>query len=92
MRQAEALSVGFEMIMEAWGFEYPFNNRAVFVPEWEELWMRYLIARYDAFNCVFFWTPMNEYEYSLSLMIPVPFSPVSRMLRGQPVADPLLPA
>ena len=63
MRQAEALGVGFEMIMEAWGFEYPFNNRAVFVPEWEELWMRYLIARYDAFNCVYSWTPMNEYEY-----------------------------
>lgn len=25
--------------------------------------MRYLIARYDAFNCVWFWTPLNEYEY-----------------------------
>ena len=60
---AEALGIGFEMIMEAWGFEFPFNNRAVFVTEWEELWLRYLIARYDAYNSVYFWTLMNEYEF-----------------------------
>jgi hypothetical protein len=60
---AEELGIGLEMIMEAWGFEFPFNSRNIFVPEWEELWLRYLIARYDAFNCVYFWTPMNEYEY-----------------------------
>lgn len=58
-----ALGVGFEMIMEAWGFEAPFNNRAVFVPEWEEVWLRYLVARYDAYASVYFWTLMNEYEY-----------------------------
>ena len=63
VRWAEELGVGFEMVMEAWGFEYPFNDRSVFLPEWEDLWLRYLIARYDAFNCVYFWTPMNEYEY-----------------------------
>jgi hypothetical protein len=63
VRQAERLGLGFEMIMEAWGFEFPFNSRHIFVPEWEELWLRYLIARYDAFNCVYFWTLMNEYEY-----------------------------
>ena len=63
VRKAEKLGLGFEMIMEAWGFEFPFNCRDLFLPEWEELWMRYLIARYDAFNCVYFWTLMNEYEY-----------------------------
>ncbi|MBC7235657.1 MAG: DUF4038 domain-containing protein [Chloroflexi bacterium] len=63
VQKAEALGLGLEMIMEAWGFEYPFNRRDVFVPEWEELWLRYLLARYDAYNCVFFWTLMNEYEY-----------------------------
>jgi hypothetical protein len=63
VRKVEALGLGLEMIMEAWGFEYPFNARHRFTPEWEQLWMRYLIARYDAFNCVWFWTPMNEYEY-----------------------------
>ncbi|KPJ63522.1 MAG: hypothetical protein AMS15_00020 [Planctomycetes bacterium DG_23] len=61
--EAEKLGLGFEMIMEAWGFEFPFNCRHLFLPEWEELWMRYLVARYDAFNCVYFWTLMNEYEY-----------------------------
>jgi hypothetical protein len=25
--------------------------------------MRHLIARYDAYNSVYFWTPLNEYEY-----------------------------
>ena len=61
--QANALGIGLEMIMEAWGNEFPFNNRQVFVPEWEEFWMRYLIARYDAFPNVYIWTLMNEYEY-----------------------------
>lgn len=63
MRLAADLGIGFEMIMEAWGFEYPFNQRNVFVPEYEELWMRYLVARYDAFSSVYMWTLMNEYEY-----------------------------
>jgi len=55
--------IGLEMIMEGWGFEFPFNHRAWFTPEWEALWMRYLIARYDAYNSTYFWTPLNEYEY-----------------------------
>ena len=59
----EKLGLGIEMIMEGWGFEFPFNHRTWFTTEWEELWLRYLIARYDAFNCVWFWTPLNEYEY-----------------------------
>lgn len=63
VRAASELGVGFEMIMEAWGFEYPFNNRGVFVIEWEQLWLRYLIARYDAFDSVYVWTLLNEYEY-----------------------------
>jgi hypothetical protein len=63
VQQAEALGIGLEMIMEAWGFEFPFNSRNIFVTEWEELWMRYLLARYDAYNCLYFWTPMNEYEF-----------------------------
>ena len=55
--------LGLEMIMEGWGFEFPFNHRTWFTAEWEALWMRYLIARYDAYTCVWFWTPLNEYEY-----------------------------
>ena len=60
---AEELGIGFEMIMQGWGFEYPFNQRNSFTPEYEELWIRYLIARYDAFSSVYVWTLMNEYEY-----------------------------
>jgi len=63
IRLTEELGIGFEMIMEAWGFEYPFNQRNIFISEYEELWMKYLIARYDAFNSVHIWTLMNEYEY-----------------------------
>jgi hypothetical protein len=63
VRLGASLGMGFEMIMEAWGFEYPFNQRGVFVPEYEELWIRYLVARYDAFSSVYVWTLMNEYEY-----------------------------
>lgn len=59
----EAQGIGIEMIMEGWGFEFPFNHRSLFTTEWEELWMRYLIARYDAYNCLYIWTPLNEYEY-----------------------------
>lgn len=61
--EAERLGLGLEMIMEAWGFEFPFNSRNLFVPEWEELWLRYLIARYDAYRCTAVWTLMNEYEF-----------------------------
>jgi hypothetical protein len=63
VRQASELGIGIEMIMEGWGFEFPFNSRQIFLPEWEELWLRYLIARYDAFPSTWFWTPLNEYEY-----------------------------
>jgi hypothetical protein len=59
----ERLGVGLEMIMEAWGFEFPFAHRDQFVAEWELLWLRYLLARYDAYASVWFWTLMNEYEY-----------------------------
>ncbi|HYH12481.1 MAG TPA: DUF4038 domain-containing protein [Thermomicrobiales bacterium] len=63
VRLAEELGIGLEMIMEAWGFEFPFNSRQIFTAEWEELWLRYLIARYDAFSSTWVWTPLNEYEY-----------------------------
>ena len=63
VQRAESLGIGLEMIMEGWGNEFPFNSRQWFTPEWEEHWMRYIIARYDAYNAVWFWTPLNEYEY-----------------------------
>ena len=59
----EDRGLGSELIMEGWGFEFPFNQCTWFTTEWEQMWMRYVIARYDACNCVYFWTPLNEYEY-----------------------------
>ena len=35
MRKVEKLGLGVEMIMEGWGFEFPFNHRAWFTAEWE---------------------------------------------------------
>ncbi len=63
MAYAEELGLGIEMIMQGWGFEFPFSARNVFVAEWEELWTRYLIARYDAYGATWFWQLHNEYEY-----------------------------
>lgn len=63
MRQIERLGLWVELIMEGWGFEFPYNDRGRFLPEWEELWLRYVIARYDAFTSIAAWTPLNEYEY-----------------------------
>jgi hypothetical protein len=63
VQYAETLGLGLEMVMQAWGNEFPFNSRNVFVAEWEEFWLRHMIARYDAYHCVWFWTLMNEYEY-----------------------------
>ena len=62
VRDAEELGLGLELIMEGLGHEFPFNSRHLFVAEWEEEWLRYLVARYDAYTCVYFWTLLNEYE------------------------------
>lgn len=63
MAHAEAIGLGIELIMQGWGNEFPFNARNVFVAEWEDLWTRYLVARYDAYNATWFWQLHNEYEY-----------------------------
>jgi hypothetical protein len=60
---AQRLGIGLEIILQAWAFEYPFNDRSVFLPEYELLWMKYWIARYDAYTSVYVWTLMNEYEF-----------------------------
>lgn len=62
VEEAQELGMNFEMILEAWGFDYPFNSRNHFTAEWEEFYFRYVLARYDAFSSVWFWTLFNEYE------------------------------
>ncbi|SFS51649.1 DUF5060 domain-containing protein [Paenibacillus sp. BC26] len=55
--------IGTEFILEAWMLEFPFNDRGQFLPEHEELWVNYLIARYAAYPSLFVWCPSNEYEF-----------------------------
>jgi hypothetical protein len=62
VQDAEELGVGFELILEGLGYEFPFNTRGIFTAEWEEEWLRYVAARYDAYSSVYFWSPLNEYE------------------------------
>jgi hypothetical protein len=57
------LGMGLELIFEAWMLEFPFNDRGKFLPEHEELWFEYIIARYAAFQSVYIWNPSNEYEF-----------------------------
>ncbi len=61
--QASRVGVGFEMILEAWMFEFPFSDRAVFDSEIELHWIRNIIARYSAFPQLLIWCPANEYEF-----------------------------
>ncbi len=63
MQLVTELGIGLEVIFEAWMLEFPFNDRAKFIAEYEELWFKYIIARYSAFPCVYLWCPANEYEF-----------------------------
>lgn len=60
---AQRRGIALELILECWLFEAPFNDRARFTAEDEELWIRYLVARYAAYRAVVTWTPGNEYVY-----------------------------
>ncbi|GAA4982201.1 hypothetical protein GCM10025734_03230 [Kitasatospora paranensis] len=61
--EASRIGIGLELIVEGWGTEFPFNARGTFTAEWEDLWLRHLVARYDAWDSVWIWTLMNEYEF-----------------------------
>ncbi|MFC9325726.1 DUF4038 domain-containing protein [Kitasatospora sp. NPDC057015] len=61
--EASRIGIGLELIIEGWGMEFPFNARGSFTAEWEDLWLRHLVARYDAWDSVWVWTLMNEYEF-----------------------------
>lgn len=63
VRLCEELGMGIDLILEAWMFEFPFNDRARFTAEDEELWIRYIVARYGAFRSIWMWTIANEHAY-----------------------------
>lgn len=43
-------------------YRKPFNDPESWTPARERQWLRYLLARYSAFDTVFLWTLANEYE------------------------------
>lgn len=43
-------------------YRSPFTDTKLWTPARERLWLRYVIARYAAFDNVFLWTLANEYE------------------------------
>jgi hypothetical protein len=43
-------------------YRRPFTDTSMWTPARERLWLRYVVARYAAFNNVFLWTLANEYE------------------------------
>lgn len=43
-------------------YRKPFTDTTLWTPERERRWLRYLLARYAAFDNIFMWTLSNEYE------------------------------
>lgn len=43
-------------------YRRPFTDMGLWTPARERLWLRYVLARYAAFNNIFLWTLANEYE------------------------------
>lgn len=63
MKMLEELDMGVEIILEGWMFETPFSDRQNFLPEFEELYIKYVIARLSAYKSLYMWCPANEYNY-----------------------------
>jgi hypothetical protein len=63
MNLIEGMGFGAEIILEAWLFERPFNDRASFLPEYEELYIKYVVSRLSAYKSVYLWTTANEYNF-----------------------------
>lgn len=72
VRQVADAGLGLEMIIEFSLDRSPFLDPSQVTPEVEELWIRYVIARYDAYPSVYFWNLCNEYEYIAHPTEPVP--------------------
>ncbi len=61
MRQLRASGMNAEMILLNF-YRRPYTDTAAWTPAREHQWLRYLLARYGAFDNVFLWTLANEYE------------------------------
>lgn len=63
MKMLEELDMGLELVLEGWMWEIPFYDRKDFLPEFEELYIRYAISRLSAYKSLYIWCPANEYTY-----------------------------
>jgi hypothetical protein len=61
IRQLRASGMNVELIVLNF-YRRPFTDTILWTPACERLWLRYLIARYGAFDNIFLWTIANEYE------------------------------
>ncbi len=65
----EDLDMGVELIVMPFGYELPMTDRWHFLPELQELYVDYLVSRYDSFKSLYFWDVSNEYNlYALARM------------------------
>jgi hypothetical protein len=61
MKKLRASGMNVELILLNF-YRTPFTDTHSWTPSREHLWLRYLLARYSAFDHVFLWTLANEYE------------------------------
>ena len=61
LRDLHAREMNVELILLNF-YRRPFTDTSQWTPARERLWLRYLVARYAAFNNIFLWTLANEYE------------------------------
>lgn len=61
MEQLRQVGMGVELILLNF-YRRPFNDPTVWTASRERQWLRYLLARYAAYDHVFLWTISNEYE------------------------------
>ncbi|MDO8543290.1 MAG: DUF4038 domain-containing protein [Opitutaceae bacterium] len=61
VRQMRAAGMNIELILLNL-YRPPFRDTRQWTPARERLWLRYLLARYAAFDHIFLWTIANEYE------------------------------
>lgn len=61
MQQLRASGMNVELLLLNF-YRRPFTDTTIWTAERERRWLRYLLARYGAFDNIFLWTLANEYE------------------------------
>ncbi len=60
-RDLQARGMNVELLLLNF-YRRPFTDTKLWTPARERLWLRYVVARYAAFDNLFLWTLANEYE------------------------------